>query len=349
MKRKIYRKSKSFKKIAWLLATLAILFIGYQAYNYFCGNFITPSGKTVYLHIHEHDTFTDVVKQIEKKKVARHLSSFIALAKVMGYPQKIHTGRYAIESGMSNERLLTNLIKHKQEPVSLKFNNIRTKGQLAGRLAQQLMLDSLTIINQLNDSAVDAKLGFNSETVVAMFIPNTYDILWDITPEQLLKRMHREYSIFWNDERRQKAKAAHLSPIEVTTLASIVEEETNHKADKPIIAGLYLNRLRLNMPLQSCPTIKFALGDFTLQRITGVHLRVNSPYNTYRNQGLPPGPIRIPSIETLDAVLNFTPNNYLYMCAKETLNGEHYFASTWEEHKHNAAKYAAMMNKRGIH
>jgi UPF0755 protein len=349
MRKKIYRKSKSIKTIAWALGILATLFIGYQVYTYFRGNFVTPSGETVYIYIHEHDTLDEVVKQIEKKTKPRDINSFIRLAKSEGYPTKIRAGRYAISNGMTNHKLLTNLKKHVQAPVRLKFNNIRTKAQLAGRLSKQLMADSLTLLSVLNDSLADVKLGFNPETVVAMFIPNTYDILWDITPAQLMKRMHHEYQEFWTEERKQKAKKANLTPVQVMTLASIIEEETNHKADKPIVAGLYMNRLRLGMPLQSCPTIKFALNDFSLQRITGVHLRVHSPYNTYKNPGLPPGPIRIPSIESIDAVLDFKPNNYLYMCAKETLNGEHYFAATWAEHKRNADRYAAMMNKRGIH
>jgi UPF0755 protein len=349
MKKKIYRNSKLIKRIALVLGAIAALFIGYQVYTYFRGNFFTPSGETVYIYIHERATLDDVVKQIEKKTKPRDINAFIRLAKTEGYPTKIRTGRYAITNGMTNHKLLSNLKKHIQAPVSLKFNNIRTKAQLAGRLSKQLMADSLTLLSVLNDSLADEKLGFTPETVVAMFIPNTYDMLWDITPAQFIKRMHHEYEEFWTDERKQKAKKANLTPVQVTTLASIIEEETNHKADKPIVAGLYMNRLRLGMPLQSCPTIKFALNDFSLKRITGVHLRVQSPYNTYKNPGLPPGPIRIPSIESIDAVLDFKPNNYLYMCAKETLNGEHYFAATWAEHKRNADRYAAMMNKRGIH
>jgi UPF0755 protein len=349
MKKRKFHKFKSVKTIAWVVGALAVLFIGYQTVNYFRGNFFTSSGETVYIYIHEHATFNDVIHQIEKKTSPRNMGAFIALAKSKGYPDKIRTGRYAITNGMTNHKLLSDLQKHMQEPVSLKFNNIRTKEQLAGRLAKQLMADSLTLLAVLNDSAANAKFGFTSETIVALFIPNTYDILWDITPAQLMKRMHREYETFWTDTRKAKAKKANLSPVQVSTLASILEEETNRKADKPIIAGLYLNRLRLNMPLQSCPTVKFAVNDFNLKRITIVQIRVNSPYNTYKNPGLPPGPIRIPSIESIDAVLNFEPNNYLYMCAKETLNGEHYFAATWAEHQRNAARYAAMMNAKGIH
>ena len=219
------------------MGAIAALFIGYQAYTYLRGNFFTPSGETVYIHIHEHATFDDVVQQIEKKTKPRDINSFIRLAKTEGYPDKIHTGRYAITNGMTNHKLLSNLKRHIQAPVSLKFNNIRTKAQLAGRLSKQLMADSLTLLSILNDSLADEKLGFKPETVVAMFIPNTYDMLWDITPALLMKRMHHEYEEFWTDERKQKAKKANLTPVQVTTLASIIEEETNHKADSRLLPG----------------------------------------------------------------------------------------------------------------
>jgi UPF0755 protein len=320
----------------------------YQVYSYFRGNFYTNSGREVYLYIRPGDTFDDVVSQIKGKHVARDIRSFVRLARLRGYDTKIRPGRYAITDGMTDQELVSHLKKHQQAPVSLKFNNIRTKDQLAARLSKQLMADSLTLLRLLNDSLADARYGFNPQTIVAMFIPNTYDVLWDITPDQLMKRMHKEYEGFWTEERKQKARAAGLTPVEVSTLASIIEEETNHKADKPIIAGLYLNRLRIGMPLQSCPTIKFALGDFALKRITGVHLKVKSPYNTYHNPGLPPGPIRLPDIESIDAVLDYQHNNYLYMCAKETFDGGHYFAATYAEHDRNALRYRAKLNSMGI-
>lgn len=332
-----------------LIIIILIAVGGYQLYNYFHSNFATSNHETTYLYIRPGDTFTDVINQLKKKGIVRNMHSFIEAANLIGYEKHIHSGRYAITDGMDNETLLYHLSKHIQTPVHLTFNNIRTKEQLAGRLGEQLMLDSLSILQHLNDIDFDTRFGFTPATIVAMFIPNTYDILWDISMPQLMKRMEHEYKVFWTPERLAQAKSENLSPIQVVTLASIVEEETNRTQDKPIIAGLYLNRLKRNMPLQSCPTVKFALQNFALQRITDKDLQAQSPYNTYRHKGLPPGPIRIPSIESVEAVLNYTPNDYLYMCAKETLNGEHYFATTWAQQKKNAARYAAALDKRGIY
>ncbi|MGC9151653.1 MAG: endolytic transglycosylase MltG [Microbacter sp.] len=349
MKKKNRKKLRLNKWIIRLVISLLIVVTGYQFYNYFHANFYTPNHEPVYLYIRPGDRFTDVVNQLKEKTKVKNMHSFIEAATLIGYDKKVRPGRYLITDGMDNESLLYHLSKRIQSPVHLTFNNLRTKEQLAGRLAQQLMLDSLTIIQHLDNPAFDRQFGFNPQTVTAMFIPNTYDILWDVSMTQLMKRMKHEYTVFWDAERLGKAKAENLTPIEVITLASIVEEETNRDQDKPIIAGLYLNRLHKGMPLQSCPTVKFALQDFSLQRITGKDLQVKSPYNTYHHKGLPPGPIRLPSIESIDAVLNYTPNNYLYMCAKETLNGEHYFATTWAEQKRNAAKYAAKLNELGIY
>jgi UPF0755 protein len=331
-----------------LVIAVVIVIVGYQLYSYFHANFYTPNHETIYLYIRPDDNFTDVVNQLQKKHMVKNIHSFIDAATLIGYDKHVRSGRYAITDGMDNQSLLYHLDKRIQAPVHLTFNNLRTKEELAGRLAKQLMLDSLTIIQHLNNAEYDQHYGFTPETVVALFVPNTYDILWDVPMEQLMKRMDHEYKLFWTPERLSKAKAENLSPVDVVTLASIVEEETNMAQDKPIIAGLYLNRLHRGMPLQSCPTVKFALQNFTLERITGKDLQVKSPYNTYHHEGLPPGPIRLPSIESVDAVLDYTPNNYLYMCAKETFNGEHYFATTWAEQKKNAARYAAALNKRGI-
>jgi UPF0755 protein len=348
MKRFLHKQSKLIVYVVRLVIAVVVVVVGYQLYSYFHANFYTPNHETAYLYIRPNDNFTDVVNQLQKKHMVKNIHSFIDAATLIGYDKHVRSGRYAITDGMDNQKLLFHLDKRIQAPVHLTFNNLRTKEELAGRLAKQLMLDSLTIIQHLNNAEYDQHYGFTPETVVALFVPNTYDILWDVPMEQLMKRMDHEYKLFWTPERLSKAKAENLSPVDVVTLASIVEEETNMAQDKPIIAGLYLNRLHRGMPLQSCPTVKFALQNFTLERITGKDLQVKSPYNTYHHEGLPPGPIRLPSIESVDAVLNYTPNNYLYMCAKETFNGEHYFATTWAEQKKNAARYAAALNKRGI-
>ena len=212
----------------------------------------------------------------------------------------------------------------------------------------QLMADSTSILKLLNDSAFLTTYNLNPNTSISLFIPNTYEVFWNINAKELFTRMNKEYSTFWTEERKAKAAAIPLTQSEVSALASIVEEETNNKTDRPMVAGLYINRLRLKMPLQADPTVKFALGDFTIKRILFGHLRTNSPYNTYKNIGLPPGPIRVSTPNGIDAVLNFSHHNYIYMCASETLNGEHKFAVTWEEHKINASKYQKELNNRKI-
>lgn len=207
------------------------------------------------------------------------------------------------------------------------------------------MLDSATVASALTDSLTCARLGYTPQTIACLFIPNTYEVYWDMTLDQFLARMTKEKDRFWNDERRQKAKDIGLTPEEVVTLASIVDEETAKNDEKPIIAGLYMNRLKRGMLLQADPTVKYAVGDFTLQRILYRHLEVDSPYNTYKYAGLPPGPLRIPSIRAIDGVLNYTHHNYLYMCAKEDLSGRHNFARTLAEHSRNAQRYQSALNR----
>jgi len=237
----------------------------------------------------------------------------------------------------------------RQTPVKLTFNNIRTKQQLAARLSTELMADSTSILKLLNDTAFLASYNLNPNTSISLFIPNTYEVFWNLNAKELFERMNKEYAKFWTDERKAKAAAIPLTPTEVTTLASIVEEETNNKHDRPMVAGLYINRMKAGMPLQADPTVKFALGDFGLKRILFGHLRTESPYNTYKHLGLPPGPIRVATENGIDAVLNYTHHKYIYMCASETLNGEHKFAATWEEHQVNAKKYRKGLDDRKIH
>lgn len=342
-------KTNGKRKIAFIaiaVLVLITLFIGYQFYTYYLPNFKTESGKSDYIYIDEEATFDKIVTQLQEKKLVKNSNSFKRWAKIKKYPQNIKTGRYEVKDKMSNKDLIGNLSRKIQTPVKLKINNIRTKEQLCQKLGKQLMADSIDFITMLNDNNVLLEYNVKKEEVIAFFIPNTYEVYWDIKPHDLLKRMNFEFKRFWNEKRLSQADSIHLSPIEVITLASIVEEETNLAKDKPIIAGLYLNRLRINMPLQACPTAKYAAGDFSLRRILYEHTQIDSPYNTYKNIGLPPGPIRTPSVESIDAVLNYQKSNYLYMCAKETFNGEHNFASTYFEHARNARKYQAALSKR---
>lgn len=210
------------------------------------------------------------------------------------------------------------------------------------------MTDSSNLARLLMDSTYCAQIGYSTETLPCLFIPNTYEVYWTMTPEAFVKRMQKEHDRFWNEERKAKAQSIGLTPEEVATLASIVEEETANNAEKPMVAGLYINRLHADMPLQADPTVKFALQDFGLRRILHTHLETDSPYNTYKHTGLPPGPIRIPSIQGIESVLNYTRHNYLYMCAKEDFSGTHNFAATFSQHLANARKYQQELNRRKI-
>jgi UPF0755 protein len=220
--------------------------------------------------------------------------------------------------------------------------------QMAKRLSAKLMIDSTTIADALTDNAFCHQLGYDTCTIACAFVPNTYEVYWNTSVEKLMQRMTNEHDKFWTSERKQKAATIGLTPNEVCTLASIIDEETANNDEKPMIAGMYLNRLHIGMPLQADPTVKFALKDFALKRIYHAHLEVESPYNTYKNAGLPPGPIKVASIRGIDAVLNRIAHNYLYMCAKEDFSGTHNFATTYQEHQANATRYAKALNQRGI-
>lgn len=263
-------------------------------------------------------------------------------------PYKTRTGKYVIDSNMSGIAIFRKLRNGQQDPVNMTVPSVRTLDRLAGAVTRNLMLDSLTFIQALNDAGFIDQYGYNEQSLPALFIPDTYQVFWDITLEKLMERLVTENKRYWNEERMQKADALQLSPEEVYTLASIVDEETANNEEKPMIAGLYLNRLAINMPLQADPTVKKAVGDWSLRRILNAHLRVESPYNTYLHTGLTPGPIRVASKAGIDAVLNRADHNYLYMCAKEDFSGTHNYAATYSEHLQNAKRYTDALNKRGI-
>ena len=258
------------------------------------------------------------------------------------------TGRYVFSASTSWLECVHMLRAHAQTPVRLVLPSVRTMADLSGFLSRHLMMDSAAVAGALSHPSLLDSLGFTAETVPALFIPNTYELWWDTTPESFLMRMRREYDTFWTEERRRLAEHQGLTPVQVATLASIVDEETANNAEKPAVAGMYLNRLRRDMLLQADPTVKFALGDFSLRRIRHGHLEVESPYNTYRVKGLPPGPIRIASTSSIDAVLHAAEHPYLYMCANADFSGTHVFAATYAEHLANARRYQQALNARGV-
>ncbi len=320
--------------------------IGWGSWILFYPNFATE--KTVYVYVDEKKDFNELCRQLKDSAGCRSLSNFKMLARWMHYPEKMKTGRYAVVKGMNNTVLIKSLLRAHQEPVHLTFNNIRTTDELAGRLSDQMMFTKEDLLTLLQDSSYCDSLGFTTETIKALFIPNTYEVYWNLSAPKLVQRMLREYNAFWTDERRKRAEQIGLSPVEVSILASIVEEETADPVEYPMVAGLYINRLHIGMPLQADPTVKYAVGDFGLRRILFEHLSIDSPYNTYKYTGLPPGPLRISTIRGLEGVLNYTKHNYIYMCAKEDFSGHHNFAMTLQEHAKNANRYREALNKRGI-
>ena len=265
------------------------------------------------------------------------------------YNNLVKPGRYVVASGTSLNDLINKLRSGEQDPVRITFNTIHRLPELAGKVAAYLECDSLTLLKVLLDPAVAQEYGFTQEEFIGMFIPDTYETWWTETPRDFVARMAREYKNYWTDERKQKAAACKLDQTEVSVLASIVQAETGVRSDAPSIAGVYLNRLRIGMPLQADPTLKYALGLDTVSRVLDVDKRIDSPYNTYLHTGLPPGPINLPEKHYLEAVLNAADHDYLYFCASETLDGHSNFAKTYEQHMVNARRYHRALNERGIY
>jgi len=304
--------------------------------------------EAVSLYIRPGDTRDTVMVQLQRVGEIRKTGRLTFLMKRLGYKDSLPEGHYLIEPGVSDFSLVRRLKAGQQSPVKLTFNNIRTVEQLAARLSVQLLADSAALYTAFTDTAWIREAGFNSETYRCVFLPNTYESWWNAKPEKVRAMLLREYQKFW-DETRVKAASKHkLTPVEAQILASIVEEETNKGDEMSKVAGLYLNRLSIDMPLQADPTLKYAAGDPSIRRLTKNQIAIKSPYNTYKFIGLPPGPIRITSIRAIEAVLNAERHSYLYMCAKADFSGYHAFATTYAQHMKNASAYHKALNERGI-
>ena len=305
--------------------------------------------KEKYIYIPSDADFLTVVKVLSENGLLVNSNSFEWLAKQKKYTANIKAGRYKIDRALNNNELVNLLRSGRQIPVKVTFNNLRTKEQLAGKISRQIEADSLTLLHYISDTLFQQKLGLSDDNVASIFIPNTYEFYWNTSADQFVKRMLKEYQKFWNNDRKAKADKIKLNYYEVAVLASIVEKEQNIKIDeRPEIAGLYLNRIKKKMKLESDPTLIFAIGDFTIKRVLNKDKKVDSPFNTYKYKGLPPGPICIPSINSIDAVLNASDHKYIFMCAKEDFSGYHNFAKTYTKHLINARKYQKALNKRKI-
>ncbi|MCR4994930.1 MAG: endolytic transglycosylase MltG [Bacteroidales bacterium] len=303
--------------------------------------------ETAYIYVRPGDSEESILQQLRETAHASNLTGWFLARRIMDY--KPRSGRYSIEPGDGLLTVLRRLRNGQQTPVRLTIPSVRTLDRLAGVLSRKLMMDSVEVEWNFADSSFAARYGYNTATLPALFIPDTYEFYWDTTLDAFMKRMQKENTRFWqHGDREAQASALGMTHEEVITLASIVDEETANNAEKPRVAGLYLNRLRQDIPLQADPTVKFATGNPTLRRILHAHLQTDSPYNTYLHTGLPPGPIRIPSVAGIDAVLRHENHNYLYMCAKEDFSGTHNFAATYAEHQANARRYQRALNQRGI-
>ncbi|MGK7392842.1 MAG: endolytic transglycosylase MltG [Candidatus Cyclobacteriaceae bacterium M2_1C_046] len=332
-------RKKKILVIFLLLFTILLSSFGFYAYQIiYSPNILVDKKEEVFI-IPKDATFKDVQNKLFERDIVQDLVSFSMLAKMMNYHENVRYGRYKLQPNMTNIQAIRLLRLGQEEAVNITFNNVRLKEGLAKKITRNIAVEPEGFLQALNEYAENNEHGFNKHNVISMFIPNTYQVNYFVTPEQLIERMHMEYQKFWNEERKAKAVALDLTPQEVSTLASIVQAESIKRSESATIAGLYLNRLERGIPLQADPTLVFATGDFTIKRVLNVHKEIDSPYNTYKYRGLPPGPINMPSIHNIDAVLNPEDHQYLYMVAKEDFSGYHYFSKTLSEHLRKAKKY----------
>jgi len=339
------------KKLILLIIGLLLLIggvFGLSLYNkIFKGNTVEEG----YLYIPTGSNFEEVENLV--RPFLKRVKPFVSVAERLNYTEAVKPGKYKISKGMSNYELVRMLRSGNQTMVNLSFNNQDTFEKLAGRISQQIEADSLSLLKAFTDNSFLEESGFNASNAIGMYIPNSYEFYWNTTAEDFRAKMLNEYNNFWDAARLEKAKKLNLTKNEVITLASIVQKETASVNERPIVAKLYLNRLASDWPLQADPTVIFALkakfgNDMVIKRVFSKDLDINSPYNTYKNTGLPPGPISMPDISSIEAVLNPANHDYYYMCASVTTFGTHEFAKTLDQHNKNAAKYQQWLNKQGV-
>ncbi len=334
------------KLLLWIFLVAVAVGAGVAAWGVvsFKGNAVLQEKE---LYVSRHTDYEALIDSL--KPSIKHHFAFDIYAERLNLKESFKKGHYVVKDGMNVIEIVRMLKLGLQTPVNVTMNNVKIPAQLAGKLAAQLEADSVELVNVLTDKALAKKMGFESPlTMFSIFLPNTYEFYWTVKPEEFVERMYKEYKNFWNGARDEKRRRTGLNRVEVATLASIVYEETRKVDEMPRVAGVYMNRLRTGMPLQADPTIKYAMQNFGLRRILKSYLKYESPYNTYINKGLPPSPICMPSIQAIDAVLNFEKHDYLYFCARPTFDGYHNFAKSYSQHLANARAYQAELNKRKI-
>jgi UPF0755 protein len=343
-----------FKKILLSIALLGLVVAAYFAYFVYSAMFkpnTAFNNESAYIYIPTNATYDYVHEQLEP--LLKDIHKFDALAKQKKYISNVKAGRYVIIKGMNNNDII-NSIRSNNLPIKISFNNQENIKKLAGRISKQIEADSLSLVNAMLDEPFLSKNNFNNATALGMYIPNSYEFFWNTNAEQFRDRMLKEYNRFWNDTRINKAKEIGLNPSQVIALASIVYEESKQADEQPIIAGVYLNRLKVGMPLQADPTIKFAAYQLpenkgkVIKRVLNIHKEIDSPYNTYKYGGLPPGLIAMPDLSAIDAVLNYTKHSYYYFAADADRLGYHKFAKTLTQHNVNARDYQRYLSSQGI-
>jgi UPF0755 protein len=346
------RKKSPIIKVLLVIILILLVVLGIGAYQLYITvlkpNTWVPDGREQAIYIKTGSDYDDVLTILYGNGIVINRKTFEWLAERKKLAGSIRPGKFLIKAGMSNNELINLLRSGTQQPVKLIFNNIRTKDELAETIGSQIEADSAEILQLLNDTLFLKNLGYNPMNVLALFIPNTYEVYWTMDAKEFINRMFLESNRFWTADRQKKAEGIGLEPVEVSILASIVEKETTKVSEMPTMAGVYANRLKYGWKLQADPTIVYAWGDFSIQRVLNIHKQIESPYNTYLNYGLPPGPICIPSIAAIDAVLNREDHNYMYFCAKADFSGFHEFARTNEEHNINANRYRRALDALNI-
>ena len=342
---------KSTKIILAVAATLfiaAIVFCTKHYYHFAVANFVSHDQESHGYHIQEGMPTDSILAEMLGDYDMLSELAWCMQCRYLKFTQA-KPGYYRFANKIANRELIRRLQLGEETPIRLSFTqSIRTREQLAGHMGRKLQLDSAEVIQRLTDSEYLEHFGLTPETAVCLFIPNTYEVYWTMSADQLFARMYKEYNRFWNEERLAKAKKLGLTPVEVATIASIIASETNKKDEYPTIASIYLNRLRKGIALQACPTVIFATGDFSLRRVLKRHLAIDSPYNTYKYRGLPPGPIRLARPDVIDAVLNAPKTTYLYMCANPDFSGTHIFSSSYSEHSAIARQYQRALNQKKV-
>jgi UPF0755 protein len=343
-----------FKKILLSIAVIGLIVCAWFA-NFVYQVMLTPNtnfqNQEAFIWVSKDDNYQDVKKQLEP--LLEDIETFDVLAKQKQYDQFVKPGRYRIEKGMTNNDII-NSIRSNNIPVVLSFNNQNSIEELAGRIAFQIDADSTSLVSAMRDDVFNSKHGFSSATQLGMYIPNSYEVFWNTDAEKFTQRMLSEYQLFWTNVRTERAEALGMTKNEVMTLASIVYEESKQKKEQPIIAGVYINRLKNNWLLQADPTLKFAAyklpkyKNTMIKRVLNEHKKIESPYNTYKNTGLPPGLITMPDISAIDAVLNYKKHSFFYFAADANNPGFHKFARTLKQHNNNARDYQNYLSKKGI-